>query len=73
MTRQHHSDRGCFHCGLPVPSGHHFDTEIEGQVREFCCLGCQSVCKIIYDSGLQGFYQRTPEGQLLAPPPPPPT
>jgi len=27
---------------------------------------------MIYESGLQGFYQRTPDGQLLAPPPEPP-
>ena len=55
-----------------MPSGNHFDAEVDGQLRSFCCLGCQSVCKIIYDTGLEGFYQRTPEGQLLAPPPEPP-
>lgn len=60
---------GCFHCGLPVPENTHFHATIENTERRFCCLGCESVCKIIYDSGLQGFYQRTPEGQLLAPPP----
>jgi Cu2+-exporting ATPase len=27
---------------------------------------------MIYESGLQGFYQRTPDGQLLGPPPEPP-
>ncbi|MDH5766967.1 MAG: heavy metal translocating P-type ATPase, partial [Gammaproteobacteria bacterium] len=72
MNLHPHSDTGCFHCGLPVPSGNHFDAEVDGQLRSFCCLGCQSVCKIIYDTGLEGFYQRTPEGQLLAPPPEPP-
>ncbi|MFW2373675.1 MAG: heavy metal translocating P-type ATPase, partial [Gammaproteobacteria bacterium] len=66
------TDDSCFHCGLPVPPGGHFVTAIQGKQREFCCLGCQSVCKMIYDSGMQGFYQRTPEGQLLAPPPEPP-
>jgi Cu2+-exporting ATPase len=30
------------------------------------------VCGAIYESGLQGYYQRTPEGQLLGPPPAPP-
>ncbi|HEY9050091.1 MAG TPA: heavy metal translocating P-type ATPase, partial [Gammaproteobacteria bacterium] len=45
------------------------EAEIEGNKQQFCCLGCASVCKVIYDSGLQGFYQRTPEGQLLSPPP----
>ena len=72
MGNHHHSDTGCFHCGLPVPSGDYFDAEIDGKVEKFCCLGCQSVCKMIYESGLQGFYQRTPDGQLLAPPPEPP-
>jgi len=27
---------------------------------------------MIYESGMEGFYQRTPDGQLLAPPPEPP-
>lgn len=63
------TETSCFHCGLPVPSGTNFEAEIEGNKQLFCCLGCASVCKVIYDSGLQGFYQRTPEGQLLAPPP----
>ena len=66
------TDNSCFHCGLPVTQGNHFETDIEGRQRKFCCLGCQSVCKMIYQSGMQGFYQRTPEGQLLAPPPEPP-
>ena len=65
----HTEHAGCFHCGLPVADNLHFHATIENRERQFCCLGCQSVCKIIYDSGLQGFYQRTPEGQLLAPPP----
>ncbi|MCK9529187.1 MAG: heavy metal translocating P-type ATPase [Gammaproteobacteria bacterium] len=64
--------QGCFHCGLPVPEGEAFAETIDGQARSFCCIGCQSVCKFIYDSGLEGFYQRTPDGTLLAPPPPPP-
>lgn len=67
MSQTEHT--GCFHCGLPVADDKPFPAEIEGKTRQFCCLGCQSVCKIIYESGLQGFYQRTPEGQLLAPPP----
>ncbi len=60
---------GCFHCGLPLPERELFEAEIDGHSRHFCCLGCQSVCKVIYDSGLEGFYQRAPEGTLLAPPP----
>lgn len=62
----------CFHCGLPVPPETPFKAEIEEQERDFCCLGCESVCKAIYEAGLEGFYQRTPEGTLLSPPPEPP-
>jgi len=45
---------------------------MEGAERNFCCLGCQSVCAAIFDAGLQSYYQRTPDGILLAPPPEPP-
>jgi len=45
---------------------------MEAAERNFCCLGCQSVCAAIFDAGLQSYYQRTPEGVLLAPPPEPP-
>lgn len=62
----------CFHCGLPVPAQEKFEELIEGETRSFCCIGCKAVCKAIYDAGLQGFYQRTPEGTLLSPPPEPP-
>lgn len=41
-------------------------------MRDFCCFACQSVCEAIYEAGLQGYYQRTPQGTLLAPPPTPP-
>ncbi len=64
-------DAGCFHCGLPLPE-QDYTADIDGQPRHFCCFGCQSVCEAIYAAGMQGFYQRTPEGTLLEPPPPPP-
>lgn len=66
------SAEGCFHCGLPLPETQIFSMEIQGQQRHFCCFGCQSVCAAIYEAGLEGFYQRTPDGTLLAPPPEPP-
>ncbi len=63
----------CFHCGLPLPPDEQqFKAEIEGETRHFCCFGCQSVCQAIHAAGMEGFYQRTPEGTLLAPPPEPP-
>lgn len=43
--------------------------EIQGEIQHFCCTGCKSVCQAIYEAGLEGFYQRTPEGACLAPPP----
>ncbi|HIE54967.1 MAG TPA: heavy metal translocating P-type ATPase [Chromatiaceae bacterium] len=63
---------GCYHCGLPLPDKEPFSSEIQGQRRLFCCFGCQSVCEAIHAAGMEGFYQRTPEGTLLAPPPEPP-
>jgi Cu2+-exporting ATPase len=66
------STGGCFHCGLPVVAGTRYYARLDGKEREFCCLGCQSVCSAIFEAGLQGYYQRTPEGVLLAPPPEPP-
>ncbi|HEB94915.1 MAG TPA: heavy metal translocating P-type ATPase [Sedimenticola thiotaurini] len=59
----------CFHCGLPVPADAPVSGEVEGRSHQFCCNGCRSVCQAIYQAGLQGFYQRTPEGTLLGPPP----
>jgi Cu2+-exporting ATPase len=62
----------CFHCGLPIADGVDYHAELGGAARDFCCFACQSVCAAIYDSGLEGYYQRTPQGTLLAPPPTPP-
>lgn len=62
----------CFHCALPIPPDERIDADIQGKNRHFCCIGCRSVCEAIYDAGLEGFYQRTPDGTLLAPPPEPP-
>jgi len=62
----------CFHCGLVIPADAHFHLNLEQAERHFCCFGCRSVCGAIYEAGLQGYYQRTPEGALLGPPPEPP-
>ncbi|MBI5429754.1 MAG: heavy metal translocating P-type ATPase [Nitrosomonadales bacterium] len=63
---------GCFHCGLPIPGDAHYHSQIGGEARAFCCFACQQVCEAIHDAGLQGYYQRTPQGVLLGPPPAPP-
>ena len=72
MSHGNNVSAGCFHCGLPIPADAAFATVLEGRNRDFCCFGCQSVCEAIYGAGLQGYYQRTPEGVLLGPPPEPP-
>ncbi len=59
----------CFHCSLPIPPNDRVTAEIDGEEQAFCCTGCKAVCQAIYDAGLEGFYQRTPEGTCLAPPP----
>ncbi|MEJ2608476.1 MAG: heavy metal translocating P-type ATPase [Candidatus Thiodiazotropha sp.] len=64
------SSEGCFHCNLPLPPDDEVVVaNIEGEPQRFCCIGCKAVCEAIYEAGLEGFYQRTPEGINLAPPP----
>ncbi len=46
-----------------------FEQVIEDEPQRFCCPACQMVCSAIYDAGLEGFYDRTPDGTPLAPPP----
>ncbi len=59
----------CYHCGLPVDVVGEFTATVAEEQREFCCHGCLSVCQTIYAAGLQSFYNKTPEGENLAPPP----
>ena len=46
----------CYHCGLPVPAGIDFRTDILGQSRQLCCHGCQAVAEAIVQNGLQDYY-----------------
>ena len=62
----------CFHCGLPVSDAARETAEVGGAARDFCCTGCKSVCAAIYAARLDGFYRRTPDGEVLGPPPEPP-
>jgi P-type Cu2+ transporter len=68
VSRSGTSDR-CFHCNLPIPPDDEVVAQIEGEEQHFCCLGCKAVCEAIYAAGLEGFYDRTPDGVDLAPPP----
>jgi Cu2+-exporting ATPase len=67
-----HANGVCYHCGLPIAPDADYRSVLEGAERRFCCFACQSVCEAIHEAGLQGYYQRTPEGALLGPPPEPP-
>ena len=71
-TNNHLASAGCFHCGQTIPADVKQLSMLDGAQRNFCCFACQSVCQAIYEAGLQGYYQRTPQGTLLAPPPVPP-
>ncbi|WP_296806387.1 heavy metal translocating P-type ATPase [Thiocapsa sp.] len=62
----------CFHCGLPVAESARETAVVGGRERNFCCTGCKSVCEAIFAAGLEGFYKRTPEGEIFGPPPEPP-
>ena len=62
----------CYHCGLPVAPEARVASRVAGAERAFCCTGCKSVCDAIHAAGLEGFYQRTPEGEVFGPPPEPP-
>src|SRR5665647_3006841 len=50
------ADISCYHCGLPVPAGIDFRTDILGQPRQLCCHGCQAVAEAIVQNGLQDYY-----------------
>ena len=66
-TGSHHGD--CDHCHLPLPEGEDITSIINDKEMHFCCYGCKTVCEMIYASGMDGFYRRTPEGETLQPPP----
>ncbi len=56
---------GCFHCGLPVPTGSAWRVAIDGAERPMCCPGCEAVARAIVDSGLDDYYrnrQSLPQG-----------
>jgi len=47
----------CYHCGLPVPTGSRFQTQVLGAPRAMCCPGCQAVAEAIVVGGLESYYQ----------------
>lgn len=69
MTSSAQAPDTCFHCSQPLPSGEVVYTQIGAEQKAFCCRGCAGVCEVIHEAGLQSFYQRRPEGDLISPPP----
>lgn len=51
----------CYHCGLPVPAGSRFQTQVLGATRELCCPGCQAVAEAIVAGGLEHYYKHRSE------------
>lgn len=64
-----HPPEHCDHCHLPLPDDEIISSTINDKELYFCCYGCKAVCETIYSSGMEGFYQRTTEGETLQPPP----
>jgi len=48
----------CFHCQQEVNDNNRIVEKINNKDENFCCVGCSSVAQIIYNSGLDAFYQR---------------
>jgi Cu2+-exporting ATPase len=46
----------CFHCGLPNPHSP-LTLDVQGDKKNFCCVGCQSAAKTIIDAGLSEYYR----------------
>ncbi len=46
----------CGHCGEPVPKGLELFATIGGSEQPMCCHGCQTVAKLIENSGLGRYY-----------------
>ncbi len=47
----------CYHCGQPVPPAVDLATDIDGQRRAMCCVGCQAVAQAIVENGLADYYR----------------
>ena len=45
----------CFHCGDPVPQPP-FYSQVLGESREMCCMGCQLASQSIVEAGLEQYY-----------------
>ncbi len=56
----------CFHCGQGAPEPL-YET-FGAKELAFCCQGCLSVCRYIFDAGLEGYYEKRTGSRPLRPP-----
>jgi len=55
----------CYHCAQACDPATPFHTELAGQLRYFCCAGCQAIAQTIHGQGLEAFYKQR---QAIEPP-----
>jgi len=60
----------CFHCGLPASGSTACHGDVDNENHLFCCAGCLSVCQVIHEAGLTGFYARLQKREATMAPPP---
>lgn len=58
--------QACFHCGLPVPKGSHYQVVIDNVAQPMCCPGCEAVAESIVKAGLTDFYRYRTETSRTA-------
>lgn len=51
----------CHHCGEDVPKNLNIQSEIDNQVVDFCCYGCQAIAEFIKGADLSNYYQHRTE------------
>ncbi len=59
--------KACYHCGQTLPAGPFLEI-IDGKDLFFCCQGCLSVCKYIYNANLGGYYEKRNANRPQKPP-----
>jgi Cu2+-exporting ATPase len=51
------TDGRCYHCGLPLRAGETVRSQLAGEARDFCCVGCEAVAHAIVGQGLHQYYR----------------
>ncbi|MEO2265772.1 heavy metal translocating P-type ATPase [Pseudoalteromonas sp. YIC-656] len=51
------SNKQCFHCLEPVPTGFNEVVEFNNNAQPVCCIGCQAVAETIIAQGMSDYYK----------------